>query len=391
MRKAAHEGLHKGIVHRYHPTQTTEAILLASGVLAQPQQWDAHLRRSAASSTMSVVYDTAPIASENDPSIKNVNDFVARVARAGLPGAHLVEFFPWMIYIPRSLAKWKREAQDWHVNDSRMLEGLFNEVRDRVAEGEVRPSLASTLIEDSGRHNLSHHENAWVAGTMYAAGSETTAGVMAWWMLAMVAYPETQKRAQAELDTVVGRSRLPTFADYRHLPYIQAIVKEALRWRPVDPVGMPHYTIEDDWYEGMFIPKDTVCIANVWHLNHDPEIYGEDAAEFNPSRHLDNDGMLAPGPADAKEEGHVTYGFGRRICIGRHVANNSLFINIAVMLWAMNIERVTDKNGDVLPLDVDGCVEDGLVVRPVPFQCKITPRFPEAASILEQEQELLGH
>ena len=61
---------------------------------------------------------------------------------------------------------------------------------------------------------------------------------MSWWTLAMLAYPEVQKRAQDELDAVVGRTRVPTFADLPHLPYIRAMVKEALRWRPVDPVGL---------------------------------------------------------------------------------------------------------------------------------------------------------
>ncbi len=74
-------------------------------------------------------------------------------------------------------------------------------------------------------------------------------------MVAMFAYPETQARAHAELDTVVGRTRLPTFADYPHLPYIRAMVKELLRWRPVAPLAAAHRTMEDDWYEGMFIPK----------------------------------------------------------------------------------------------------------------------------------------
>ena len=235
---------------------------------------------------------------------------------------------------------------------------------------------------------------------------------MSWWMLAMLAYPETQKRAQAEIDAVVGRSRIPTFADQAHLPYIRAMVKESLRWRPVGPVGMPHYTIEDDWYQGMFIPKDTVIIPNVWHLNRNTETYGADAEHFNPARYLDDkENKLAPGPADAKEEGHFTYGFGRRICIGRHVANNSLFLNIATILWAMNIERETDEKGNVVPLDVDGCVDHGLVVYvsdlilnlwrassvlhffrgPMPFQCKVTPRFPDAVSILELERENTGY
>src|SRR3984957_17212101 len=89
-------------------------------------------------------------------------------------------------------------------------------------------------------------------------GADTTSAMMAWWMLAMGAYPETQARAQAELDAVVGRARLPTFADYPYLPYVRAMVKEVLRCRPVGPMGIPHVSTEDDWYEGMFIPKGTI-------------------------------------------------------------------------------------------------------------------------------------
>jgi cytochrome P450 len=195
-----------------------------------------------------------------------------------------------------------------------------------------------------------------------APGAETTSAVLAWWILAMVTYPEVQKRAQAELDAVVGRTRTPTFADLQHLPYIRAMVKEALRWRPVDPVGLPHLSTEDDWYDGMFIPKGTIVIANVWHLNRDPELYGADAAHFNPTRFLDASGNVGPCPPETKEEGHVTYGFGRRVCLGKHVANNSLFIDIAMTLWACNIGPGKDERGNVIPIDVDGCVEDGLVV-----------------------------
>ena len=137
--------------------------------------------------------------------------------------------------------------------------------------------------------------------------------MMGWWLLAMLAYPETQSRAQAELDAVVGRARPPTFADYPHLPYIRAMVKETLRWRPVGPVGVPHRTTKDDWHEGMFIPKDTICIANVWHMNRDPEIFGENVEHFDPGRYLD---ARAAGMSDIKEQGHFAYGFGRRNCVG---------------------------------------------------------------------------
>ncbi|KAH9975377.1 cytochrome P450 [Lactifluus volemus] len=374
MRKAAHESLSKSTVESFKAPQLDEAILLTKGLLAQPATWDNHLRRTAASMVMSVTYDTPPIVSERDSKVKAVNDFVARLTRAALPGAHLVEFFPWMMHIPSRFAKWKRDAEYWYERDSVMFEKMFNGVHQKlVIKGIDSPSLVGALIKGADRYGLSL---AKILGLQRPCRAETTSGVMAWWMLAMVTYPETQKRAQEELDSVVGRKRIPTFLDSQDLPYIRAMVKEALRWRPVDPLGLPHLSTQDDWYEGMFIPKGSIMMANVWHLNRDPEIYGADAPT-----------SIRP---ETKEEGHVTYGFGRRICVGKHVANNSLFIDIAMMLWACTIEPAKDENGQVIPIDVDGCIEDGLSVRPVPFKVDISPRFPEAPTLLAGEWELRG-
>ena len=240
-------------------------------------------------------------------------------------------------------------------------------------------------------------------------GADTTSAMMAFWVLAMMAYPETQARAQAELDAVVGRTRLPTLADYPHLPYIRAMVKELLRWRPIVPLVTPHRSTEDDWYEGMFLPKGTICIANAWHMNRDPEIFGKNTDDFDPARYLDANGEMAPGPLELKKDGHFSYGFGSRICVGRHMADNSLFINMAILLWAMNFDRKKDASGRLAPLDVNGWVDVGLVMladfliyfhvdaniivsvrRPVPFEVEVTPRFPESPAMLAQERELRG-
>ena len=75
-----------------------------------------------------------------------------------------------------------------------------------------------------------------------------------------------QKKAQAELDSVVGPHRLPTHQDRALLPYVNAVFKETLRWHNVVPLGLPHYTSEDIEYRGYFIPKGTTLIANTWHV-----------------------------------------------------------------------------------------------------------------------------
>ena len=177
----------------------------------------------------------------------------------------------------------------------------------------------------------------------------------------MIAFPEVQRRAQAEIDAIVGRDCLPTCADASRLPYVQAIIREILRYRPALPFLIPHAVTKEDWYKGMYIPKGTVCIANVWHCNHDREIFGEDADEFRPERHLDKNNELLPGPVETNQAGHVTFGFGRRICVGKDLANESLFINTVRILWATKLERTRDEDGMEVPVDIETVVDAGVV------------------------------
>ena len=176
----------------------------------------------------------------------------------------------------------------------------------------------------------------------------------------MIAFPEVQRRAQAEIDAVVGRDRLPSFSDAPHLPYVCATMKEVLRLRPAAAFGLPHVSTKEDWYEGMYIPKGTICLANLWQCNRDREVFGEDADEFRPERHLDKHGKLVPGPVETYQAGHVSFGFGRRICVGKDLANEMIFINTARILWAAELARPQDKSGKEVPLDTETAVDVGL-------------------------------
>jgi cytochrome P450 len=163
-------------------------------------------------------------------------------------------------------------------------------------------------------------------------------------------------RAHAELDEIVGRARPPTFADVPFLPYIRAMVKETLRWSSIVPFGVPHASTADDWYDGMFIPNDTICLQNLRVLNFDPEVFGPNAAEFDPARYLDEKGQVRT-PMGGGEEGHVAFGFGRRACPGRYVAEGTLTIDFATLLWAMRFERPKGSHGE---LDVRTLVRAGV-------------------------------
>jgi len=295
------------------------------------------------------------------------------MARAAIPGANLVEIFPVMNHLPMWIAKWKREGSEWFAKDTKMFKSFLSDVKEQATTGKCKPCFSVSLLENQEKLKLDNEEAAWVAGIMFAGGSETTSSALIVFILAMVLYPDVMLRAQKEIDEVVGRDRLPNFGDYDKLPYIQATVKEVLRWRPVAPLGVPRRAAESDWYEGHYIPKGALVISNIWAMNRDPELY-PDYDEFRPGRFLDASGQVNKKFSDMASMGHVAFGFGRRICVGMNLALQSLFVDIACILWALEIDKATGNDGNKIVPSRDACVDDGVVVRPAPFVCKFTAR-----------------
>ncbi|KAH9054051.1 cytochrome P450 [Lactarius deliciosus] len=387
LRRVAVEGFSKSAVRDFHPIQGREALMLALALMKNPSSnLGKHLQRHAWSVMLSVNYHFPPVDSEEDPVVVRIAKQVERLLHEMQPGARLVEIFTWMKHIPSRFAKWKRDAEYWFVQDSLMYEGLLGKVADDLANGIDRPSFGATVIQNQSKHDLSKREQAWLVGMMVSAGGETTSTTLHWWVLAMLAYPEVQTRAHAELDEVVGSARPPTFADLPSLPYIRAMVKETLRWSPTIPLGVPHVSTEDDWYEGMFIPKGTICLQNMRTLNFNPEVFGSNAMDFDPARYLDEKGQVKPLMVGREEgPGHMSFGFGRRICPGRFVAEWTLAIDFATLLWAMRFERPEGVRGE---LDVQTMVHCGVTAQPQPFEYKMTPRFTEAESLLKDTLNL---
>ena len=101
MRKAAREALNKEVIKKdHHPFLLKEAVILASGLVANPISWNDHIRRATASAMVAMIYDKEPLESTKEPAIAWLHGVVDRIATAARPGAHLVEFFTWMRYIP---------------------------------------------------------------------------------------------------------------------------------------------------------------------------------------------------------------------------------------------------------------------------------------------------
>lgn len=124
----------------------------------------------------------------------------------------------------------------------------------------------------------------------------------------MITHPEVMKKAQAEIDSVVGSDRLPTFSDRSSLPYLDCVMTEVLRMGVAVPLGLPHRLMEDDVYRGMFIPKGTLVFANVWNILRDEALYPE-PFEFKPERYLVEADELTVRRRDPRQ---YVFGYGRR-------------------------------------------------------------------------------
>ncbi|KAG1864586.1 cytochrome P450 [Suillus tomentosus] len=241
-----------------------------------------------------------------------------------------------------------------------LLNEPFNEVKAQMANGTASHSLLTDCLSqphDDGDEDIMKA----VALTGYIAGMETTASVLHTFLLAMVLYPDVQALARAEIDQVVRHNKMPCLNDRASLPYIDAILREVMRWYPPAPLGFARATSDDDVYDGHFIPKGATVIVNQWALSRDEDIF-PDASHFDPSRHLTADGKLKSPVAN-----HFAFGHGRRICPGRWFAEYSLWTAIAAILAVLRIDHAKDSNGD--RIEVKPKFTTGLTAQPEPFRC----------------------
>ncbi|KAL0062012.1 hypothetical protein AAF712_011090 [Marasmius tenuissimus] len=217
------------------------------------------------------------------------------------------------------------------------------------------------------------------SATIFAAGEETTLAALSTFFLAMTQNPDIQRRAHEEIISVVGEDRLPDVAaDRERLRYIDCVLQEALRWHSGVPLGIPHLSLQDDVYKGMFIPKGTIMFANIRGMARDERVYS-DPADFNPSRFL-------PAPEGRGEPFSPSiWGFGRRICPGRHFADIAIWNVVACTLATLEILPPKDEMGnDMMPELV---VVEGLTSGIAPFNFQVRPRSEKARALIAEVED----
>ncbi|KAG2347075.1 cytochrome P450 [Suillus weaverae] len=367
----------RAVLDVYHPIEEIETRRFLKRVFSNPEQLQAHVRLTAGAIILRFSYGYE-VKENNDPFIDLAERAMDRFSRSAAPGAFIVDIVPFLANVPEWFpgAGFKRLAREWRQTLKEMVDVPYKFVKEQMDAGIAPMSFTSNLLEGRILSAEEDHTVKWSAASLYAGGADSIVSAIYSLFLAMTLFPDVQKTAQAELDAVVGPDRLPSFADRDSLPYIEALVKEVLRWNVVGPTSIPHRVTEDDIHDGYHIPKGSLVILNFWFMLNDPQTYAN-LSQFNPERFLDNNGK-DPEP----EPRTICFGFGRRICPGLHLADASIWISTAMSLAVFDISKVVEKGVEVTP-EVDPT--SGTISHPKPFKCSIKPRSAKAVALVQQD------
>lgn len=275
------------------------------------------------------------------------------------PGTYLADTLPFLGKLPESMQWWRKRLRPYFDKQARLWTSLWSTLKTQTEIKQAPACFVKHFIEsDYESQGIGELQAAFLAGSMIEAGSETTSAALNTAILYLIANPQVQHRAQKEIDAVVSQLNSPSFDHEAELPYIRAIVKETLRLRPVTNMGTPHYTTAPITYRDIYIPANSVVCLQQYPIHYDVNLY-PNPHNFDPSRflgHPHGSGYYAAGPATARD--HWSFGAGRRVCPGVHLAENSMFVVLAKLLWAFEILPPLDETGGEVALDTSDAAFD---------------------------------
>ncbi|EAU83008.2 cytochrome P450 [Coprinopsis cinerea okayama7 len=346
-RKLILSGLGPRGTREYATLIQSQAQRLASNLVSTPEAFVAHVQTNAVSVILRMAFGYT--VQEDDPFIK-VSEEASKISGwATQPGRWLVDYLPILRFIPSWLpgAEWKRQGLMWRQRLRHLADIPHEWAKQQMESGVYEESFTSRLLRAKGGA-LSPEEDdvvKWCASGLYAGAGDTTVSAIISFILLMALYPEVQWKAQNEVSGAVGKHRssitaadseehgppssrehhpdqTPSFdislSEIHQMPYLNAILKELLRFAPVGNLALPHRVLQDDEYEGRLIPEDSTIIANVWAVLHDPNTY-PDPFRFNPERFTTE--SLTPPQPDPRR---WAFGFGRRSCPGSYFAETTI-------------------------------------------------------------------
>jgi cytochrome P450 len=403
-RKFLHRALgSKGSAAEFRGVQEAGVHRQLVRALKEPERWLEHFKTyvyhflspktriinqqnsNAGSTVLKMAYGYTVAPGKPDTLVTLIDKMMTEFSLAAVPMAWAVDIIPALQHLPDGFpgTGFKKTARKWKKSIEACAYIPYRFVQRQIAAGTNEPSYVSKLIEQLKAENdgvlKEEDERAiiWTAASLYGAAADTIVIALTAWTLAMLRFPHVQRKAQEKIDRVVGTGRLPTVEDRENLPYINAVVKETLRWWPIAPMGFPHTATEDITYGGYTIPKGSFLLPAVWWFLHDPAVYA-DPESFDPERYL--------APRNEPDPAGDAFGYGRRVCAGRYFADESLFLQVALSVAAFDINKAVGKDGQ--EVDVDHVKPKlGVLMYPTEFACRVVPRSEGHVKLIRKLEE----
>ncbi|KAJ7705503.1 cytochrome P450 [Mycena rosella] len=371
---------------KYVPAQAAESTLLLHDLITRPADFSDSIRRYTHSLAKIIAYgERAP--SFRSSEVQRYYTSLDQLVHALAPGAYPpFDLLPVLKYLPAAFAPWRAVGHQIESVRTGIHTKMYESLRRRQAAGDEESTecFVGKLFQ-SGVPAGEEQFYSYSGLSLLDAGSDTTGAFLLSLVLILATYPECQARARKEIDAIVGGARLPVPADFPKLPYLDALIKETLRFRPQLPMGVPHLMGADAFYKDYLVPKGAVVVLNTFALLHDPEIF-EDPEVFNPDRFLKSEHGTRPGmDTDFRDNFH--FGGGRRICPGQWIAGSTMQLTAMRLIWAFNFSTAASpRTGAPISQDLNFYASD-FIVMPRPFKCTIEPRSAEHCEVVIQALE----
>ncbi|KAF7346445.1 O-methylsterigmatocystin oxidoreductase [Mycena sanguinolenta] len=321
-KKLFHQSFRKEAIAAYHPILLRKVQDMLRSLLASPADYEEHVKVLTSAIIMAMIYGY-DVKSMKDRFVDLQQEAMRRLSESAVPGRFMVNIFPFLRHVPAWFpgAGFQNYFRDTRRLLLEMKEEPFQYVKQNMQNGTERQSIVRELVEENNAEGGSKEQEIMirdVTGVAYAAAVESTNATILVFMLAMAQNPRIMRKAQAELDAVVGLG--------------------------------------------------TIVLPNIWGMVNDESKY-PDPGTFYPERYMTADGKI-------NSDDHIIgFGFGRRLCAGRDPADATVWATIVTMLAVLDITPAKDAAGNEIKLDPGpNGFTDGMVSQPKPFKCNITAR-----------------
>ncbi|KAI9309013.1 cytochrome P450 [Cunninghamella echinulata] len=332
--------------------------------------------------TLNVMLQTTfgkKVSSMEDPFYKEMMAIVEESVQLGRLASDITTLFPFLSF----LNVFSKKQQRFHHFTYKIHHPFYKRIIEEAMESN-RNCFVRKLYDLKDEYDLDDENIAVTVSDIIGAGSESTANSIKWGTAILSHYPEVQEKLRNEIDAFIKKhNRLPNFNEREELPYLIAVQKECLRYKPVSSLGVPHVVEKDVVVQNYFIPKDSILATSMVAMHKNPNVY-DDPDTFNPDRFL-NDVSTFTSSANGKIQNRDQYnfGWGRRLCLGIYLAETEMFY-VYTRLFAFSIiAPPLDENGNEVPVDISQGLDGGISLMPIPFKV----RFLERSDALLQRKQ----